>query len=195
MDFGDLDSTAAHDTARATAMTAHPSSRMSIVCSGGKASTCNDSNGATPESRNSREDTYPDSMAPVPSEHRAATAAMSPVSMASCATIRILSMPRARSVPISWMRERIQKTSAIASTSTSARQTDSSTMRTRLRTVCTDCRTPESRAESSVTSYLPPAMVLARPIAADRSCGLSDRHRIMSIRSFPVRAEATRLPE
>ena len=41
MDFGDLDSTAAHDTARATAMTAHPSSRMSIVCSGGKASTCN----------------------------------------------------------------------------------------------------------------------------------------------------------
>ena len=62
MDFGDLDSTAAHDTARATAMTAHPSSRMSIVCSGGKASTCNDSNGATPESRNSREDTYPDSM-------------------------------------------------------------------------------------------------------------------------------------
>ena len=42
MDFGDLDSTAAHDTARATAMTAHPSSRMSIVCSGGKASTCND---------------------------------------------------------------------------------------------------------------------------------------------------------
>ena len=145
MDFGDLDSTAAHDTARATAMTAHPSSRMSIVCSGGKASTCNDSNGATPESRNSREDTYPDSMAPVPSEHRAATAAMSPVSMASCATIRILSMPRARSVPISWMRERIQKTSAIASTSTSARQTDSSTMRTRLRTVCTDCRTPESR--------------------------------------------------
>ena len=81
--------------------------------------------------------------------------------MASCATIRILSMPRARSVPISWMRERIQKTSAIASTSTSARQTDSSTMRTRLRTVCTDCRTPESRAESSVTSYLPPAMVLA----------------------------------
>ena len=74
MDFGDLDSTAAHDTARATAMTAHPSSRMSIVCSGGKASTCNDSNGATPESRNSREDTYPDSMAPVPSEHRAATA-------------------------------------------------------------------------------------------------------------------------
>ena len=98
-------------------------------------------------------------------------------------------------MPISWMRERIQKTSAIASTSTSARQTDSSTMRTRLRTVCTDCRTPESRAESSVTSYLPPAMVLARPIAADRSCGLSDRHRIMSIRSFPVRAEATRLPE
>ena len=71
MDFGDLDSTAAHDTARATAMTAHPSSRMSSVCSGGKASTCNDSNGATPESRNSREDTYPDSMAPVPSEHRA----------------------------------------------------------------------------------------------------------------------------
>ena len=70
MDFGDLDSTAAHDTARATAMTAHPSSRMSIVCSGGKASTCNDSNGATPESRNSREDTYPDSMAPVPSDRR-----------------------------------------------------------------------------------------------------------------------------
>ena len=129
---------------------------MSSVCSGGKASTCNDSNGATPESRNSREDTYPDSMAPVPSEHRAATTAMSPVSMASCATIRILPMPRARSVPISWMRERIQKTSAIASTSTSARQTDSSTMRTRSRTVCTDCRTPESRAESSVTSYLPP---------------------------------------
>ena len=168
---------------------------MSIVCSGGKASTCNDSSGATPESRNSREDTYPDSMAPVPSEHRAATAAMSPVSMASCATIRILPMPRARSVPISWMRERIQKTSAIASTSTSARQTDSSTMRTRSRTVCTDCRTPESRAESSVTSYLPPAMVLARPTAADRSCGLSDRHRIMPIRSFPVRAEVTRLPE
>ena len=68
MDFGDLDSTAAHDTARATAMTAHPSSRMSTVCSGGKASTCNDSNGATPESRNIVAVAqiwrpYPDSMA------------------------------------------------------------------------------------------------------------------------------------
>ena len=31
----DLDGTAAHDTARATAMTKHPSSRMSTVCSGG----------------------------------------------------------------------------------------------------------------------------------------------------------------
>ena len=40
MDFGDLASTAAHDTASAIAMTAHPSSRMSSVCSGGRVSTC-----------------------------------------------------------------------------------------------------------------------------------------------------------
>ena len=57
MDFGDLASTAAHDTASAIAMTAHPSSRMSSVCSGGRASTCNDSRGATPESCSRSEDT------------------------------------------------------------------------------------------------------------------------------------------
>lgn len=68
MDFGDLASTAAHDTASAIAMTAHPSSRMSSVCSGGRVSTCNDSRGATPESCSRSEDTYPDNREPVPSE-------------------------------------------------------------------------------------------------------------------------------
>lgn len=68
-------------------------------------------------------------------------------------------------------------------------------MRTRLRTVYTDCKMPENRAESSVTSYLPLTMTLARPMAVGRSYGLSDRYRIVSIRSFLTRAEATRLPE
>lgn len=101
MDFGDLGSTTAHDVVRATVMTTYPSSRTSIVYSGGKASTYNDSNDATPESRNSREDTYPDSVAPMPNEHRTATTVMSPISIASCATIRISSIPRVRNVPIS----------------------------------------------------------------------------------------------
>ena len=161
MDFGDLASTAAHDTASAIAMTAPPSSRMSSVCSGGRVSTCNDSRGATPESCSRSEDTYPDNREPVPSEHRAATTAMRPVSIANWAIICILPTPRARRVPISWIRERIQKTSAMPSTNTSARHTDNSTMRTRSRTVSTDCSTPESRAESSVTPYLLPAIFLA----------------------------------